>query len=1154
TVTEPSGTACVPGVISRKPLVFMFGRGGVSNGLYWSTFDPADTGGYAQSLWDLVPGAPPVAAVVGAWRYDRSPTDRRVFLFIRTTEYKLQFFTFDLESRAWAGPTDLGLPAGEPQSLDIVADQRSWRTTHPANLAVRSGRDIFVRPMNSAGTGWQDGDWKAFQISANSLNLDGIDIDKLFALEDYLWLGIRGQIEERFNGNSRSPDFNPRPWKDGEYIGGVEWNDSYFHVVQKRKSGVVEERVDPFYHGDPISDHFPMDGLRMIAPNIGGGADFAAFAYERRFEGWNPLSTDTEAEEDGVYLRLSFRYFAGDAPRFERYRIAPRVMPDVAGQFSIPARLDGPAVEQRRSTVKLTMSATSDSATNRIYAEEAYFFVPMLLCDGLRRAGEYAAAVDWAKTVYDYSRPPGEQKIYYGLIEEESLSALYTRTTDWLRDPLDPHAIAVTRGRTYTRFTLLSIVRLLLDFADDEFTRDTTETVPRARALYLAALTVLNSPELIQNTENCDEIIDAVDIPFDPGMPVKATVGVQGILSDLAGVTDYATLKALAPRVREVLASGSGWDERLVRARGLVDEVVRAEPPPTTVAGALELRAAATAHAFASVLTSPIVDRAALKVAQDAASQFRSSLESIPGLTEGLVETGSAALRWPRRSAVSTGARGVDFVFTPDLRPIAPPGSPSVAGLLAAASNGGSGRDAGQLPGPGGIRPPQGPPIIAAVVPSLAFCIPPNPLRGTLRMHAELNLLKLRTCRNIAGTKRELDPYAAPTDAVTGLPTIGASGQLVLAGTSVLRPTLYRFAALIQRAKELVALAQQIESAMLSAIEKHDAEAYSMLRARQDLELAQAGVQLQDLRLKQANDGVTLASLQATRAQIQLDHYQKLLDEGEIELERGAIEALEKAANLQVTASNLSFAAAALYGAAGIVGAVAGGVLGAGPGGVLGAALGALKDSAGVASGLAAASSGYSSLAAKTSTRAQIALTLASFERRKQDWELAASVAKQDVAIGAQQVTIAVDSVEISKQEKIIAEVTNTHAKDTVTFLANKFTNVDLYDWMGGVLESVYSFFLQQATSTARLAENQLAFERQEPPAGYIRSDYWQAPDDSLPTDTVQGAAPDRRGLTGSARLLQDLYRLDQYSFDTNKRKLQLSKTFSLALTAPTEF
>src|SRR5262249_44398765 len=46
----------------------------------------------------------------------------------------------------------------------------------------------------------------------------------------------------------------------------------------------------------------------------------------------------------------------------------------------------------------------------------------------------------------------------------------------------------------------------------------------------------------------------------------------------------------------------------------------------------------------------------------------------------------------------------------------------------------------------------------------------------------------------------------------------------------------------------------------------------------------------------------------------------------------------------------------------------------------------------------------------------------------------------------------------------------------------------------------------------------------------------------------------DRRGLTGSARLLQDIYQLDQYAFDTNKRKLQLVKVLSLSRLAPFEF
>jgi hypothetical protein len=50
------------------------------------------------------------------------------------------------------------------------------------------------------------------------------------------------------------------------------------------------------------------------------------------------------------------------------------------------------------------------------------------------------------------------------------------------------------------------------------------------------------------------------------------------------------------------------------------------------------------------------------------------------------------------------------------------------------------------------------------------------------------------------------------------------------------------------------------------------------------------------------------------------------------------------------------------------------------------------------------------------------------------------------------------------------------------------------------------------------------------------------------------GNDTDRRGLTRSARLLQNIYQLDQYAFETNQRKLQLSKTISLAQLAPFEF
>src|SRR5262249_10283155 len=136
-------------------------------------------------------------------------------------------------------------------------------------------------------------------------------------------------------------------------------------------------------------------------------------------------------------------------------------------------------------------------------------------------------------------------------------------------------------------------------------------------------------------------------------------------------------------------------------------------------------------------------------------------------------------------------------------------------------------------------------------------------------------------------------------------------------------------------------------------------------------------------------------------------------------------------------------------------------------------------------------------------------------------------------------------------QERSIAHTQTAHARATADFLANKFLNAELYEWMSGVLGEVYSYFLQQATALAKLAESQLAFERQEMPTAFIRADYWAAPSEAGAATSLEA---DRRGLTGSARLLQDIYQLDQFAFESAKRKLNLTQTFSLAGLAPLEF
>ena len=48
----------------------------------------------------------------------------------------------------------------------------------------------------------------------------------------------------------------------------------------------------------------------------------------------------------------------------------------------------------------------------------------------------------------------------------------------------------------YSRFTLMSLARCFLEFADSEFTRDTSDSLARARDLYLTARSLLLDPDL----------------------------------------------------------------------------------------------------------------------------------------------------------------------------------------------------------------------------------------------------------------------------------------------------------------------------------------------------------------------------------------------------------------------------------------------------------------------------------------------------------------------------------------------------------------------------------------------------------------------------------------------------------------------------------
>ena len=166
-----------------------------------------------------------------------------------------------------------------------------------------------------------------------------------------------------------------------------------------------------------------------------------------------------------------------------------------------------------------------------------------------------------------------------------------------------------------------------------------------------------------------------------------------------------------------------------------------------------------------------------------------------------------------------------------------------------------------------------------------------------------------------------------------------------------------------------------------------------------------------------------------------------------------------------------------------------------------------------VAGGTASSiASSLSSAAGAAGTIASINQTRASLEVQQDDWQYQLALGNDDFNIATQQIVNAQDQVRIAAQQLNIAQLQATQKSDIVEFLANKFTNAALYSWMSSVLQGVYSYFLRQATAVARSAENQMAFERQEVPPGFIKADYWQPP-------STSGSSPgtgNTQGLTGS--------------------------------------
>jgi hypothetical protein len=405
---------------------------------------------------------------------------------------------------------------------------------------------------------------------------------------------------------------------------------------------------------------------------------------------------------------------------------------------------------------------------------------------------------------------------------------------------------------------------------------------------------------------------------------------------------------------------------------------------------------------------------------------------------------------------------------------------------------------------------------------TVAF-IPQNPELVALIGRAANALAQLRSGLNIAGMAR---PLLADAGGAPAAPPV----------------TNFRYANLIAQAQQLVASAAQIEASYLASLQQEDNENYQQLLAGQDLSVATAQVTIAYDQASVANDQVSVAQLQVSRAQTQSDTYAAWLAAGPNQYEQDQLAQIGQQQQWQNWASAAQATAAIAQGVAQAAGSAI-------------VSFGTASAASLVAGVANAAGIGLTDLAQQAALTGQADALQASWERRSQEWSLNEQLADADVAIGQQQVLIAQGQAAIASAQASVASLNQSNAQAKLQFLQTKFTNAQLYTWMAGVLSGVYRYFLQQGAAVARLAEQQLAFERQVPVPGYIKTDYWTPPAGASASPIGAGTVPSTGtgGLTGSARLLEDITQLDEYALDTEQRKLQLTQNFSLATLAPVD-
>ncbi|MEA5461682.1 neuraminidase-like domain-containing protein [Arcicella sp. LKC2W] len=411
----------------------------------------------------------------------------------------------------------------------------------------------------------------------------------------------------------------------------------------------------------------------------------------------------------------------------------------------------------------------------------------------------------------------------------------------------------------------------------------------------------------------------------------------------------------------------------------------------------------------------------------------------------------------------------------------------------------------------------------------LYFCIPNNEKLLTLWDTVADRLLKIRSCMNFEGKVQQLPLFDPPID--PGALVRAAAGGLDL--SSILNELnaplpLYRFNFMIQRALDMCNEVKSLGAAMLSALEKKDADTFSLLRSTHELIMMDA---VRDVKNKQIDESLRTweSIIEGEKVtQERKSYYERLKNDGLSGFEKASLYLTVGAITAETVGTVLNF----LGSGTSLIPEVTAGAAGFGGSPTLHVTLGGKS----VTDGLSKAADVSKGIAQILQMSSGMTATMANNNRREEEWDFQKRLAEKELPQIDKQIVAADIRKQMAETELRNHDKQKENLDKELEFMRSKFTNQELYDWMINQISTVYFQSYQLAYDIAKRAERCFRYELGLSDSNYIQFGYW----DSL-----------KKGLLSGEKLYFDLKRLETAYYEQNRREYELTKHISLSQIDP---